>query len=207
MIHLFLISDNLPSRTRSLEPLSIILSLPLLPSCVFWPHHYYWSPWTYLTPQPPPSNPSLFPSTSVSPTTFLPLNIYSTYSSFSAGALDANPFHSTKIPFLLWPNIFLLPECDLLEFFHTLVLYLTTFHFLCLGIFSLEASQAGHWGRWCWLVLRGWKELLVLAKVMSSSKKLMTEMDELMEGSKNLSWEDVSGSWKWIMIEQKMWSL
>lgn len=43
-----------------------------------------------------------------------------------------------------------------------------------------------------WTASCGWKELLNLAKQMSSSKLPMGALEELMEKTKNLSWEDVS---------------
>lgn len=43
------------------------------------------------------------------------------------------------------------------------------------------------------LITRGWKELLGLMKKMSSSKQPLPGMEELMEKTRNLSWEDVSG--------------
>lgn len=53
----------------------------------------------------------------------------------------------------------------------------------------------------CGQGLRAWKEILSLAKSKNDSKKPLSDMEELMERTKNLSWDDVSGLMK-VNIER-----
>lgn len=80
-----------------------------------------------------------------------------------------------------------------ITFFIQSLLVCTSILFYCL--FPLDLCFG------CWTILwrwglRKWKEILSLAQRMGDSKKPMSDLDELMEKTKNLSWEDVSGLMK-----------
>lgn len=98
------------------------------------------------------------------------------------------------MPFLR--HIFFDSNLETILFLQSLLLSLSGFCSFILATIIIVVLLVGCWKTRLWLGLRGWKELLALAQGMSSYKKPMIDMEELMECMKNLSWEDVLGLMK-----------
>lgn len=145
----------------------------------------------YRAPHLPYLTPYLSPPASNSSFTHLPPDRFFSFSStYVSLHLEVTDQDSLLMPIksflsLLW--LFTPSDFDIFNFLHQSVLCFTTFLALCLGISFLEGPTFEFWQQYCWLVLRGWKELLVWEKGMSTSKKILSNMDELLEHTKKLS--------------------